>query len=145
MKLFCQSRFPHKYVDLFFMLFMMKDKLTIVWRNCLLPNDFINTFCEMISSTRWGTALPSKVNLRHRINSRALCAANLVTRCSRSPQNRGERNPPTPPCGCRHICRISKFESIPIEKSCILCVEMYMTLYSSMVCKCTTGAGVPRP
>jgi len=50
-------------------------------------------------STRWATTVSSRVNLHHTINFGALCGADLVTRWSRSPQNRGERKPRTPPWG----------------------------------------------
>jgi len=35
----------------------------------------------------------------HIVNFRATCGENVVTRWSRSPHNRGERTPRTPPCG----------------------------------------------
>ena len=41
-------------------------------------------------TTRWTTTLSSKFNLHDAINFRAIRGANLVTRWSRSPQNRGE-------------------------------------------------------
>jgi len=56
-------------------------------------------FLKRAGPTRWATTFSSKVNLHNTINFRALCGANLVTRWSRSRQNRGGRNPRTPPCG----------------------------------------------
>ena len=44
----CKSLFPHKFVNLFFIL-VIKDKLTDLCGNCLLQNVFINTFCEINS------------------------------------------------------------------------------------------------
>ena len=47
MQSFCKSQFPHKFINLFFTLVMMKDKLTDLCRILLLTIDCINTFCEM--------------------------------------------------------------------------------------------------
>ena len=44
---FCKSQFPRKSVNLFFMLVMMKDKLTDLCGNRLLQSDYVNTFCEI--------------------------------------------------------------------------------------------------
>ena len=49
--------------------------------------------------TRWATPFSSKGNVHHTINFRVSCGANVVTRWSRSPQNRGEGNPRAPMCG----------------------------------------------
>ena len=35
-----------------------------------------------VGATRWTTTLPSKVNLHHAIDFKALCGANLVTLCT---------------------------------------------------------------
>ena len=44
-KSFRESQFPHKFVNLFCLLVMIKeDKLKDLRRNCLLQNDVINTF-----------------------------------------------------------------------------------------------------
>ena len=40
----CKSQFPHKSVNLIFMLVITKNKLTDLWGSSLLQNDFINTF-----------------------------------------------------------------------------------------------------
>ena len=48
-KLFCKSQFPHKSVNLFFILVIIKDKLTDLCGNLLLRKDFINTFWEIRS------------------------------------------------------------------------------------------------
>ena len=55
LKSFCRSKFPHKFVDIFFRLKMIKDKLTDVWGSRLLPNDFTNILCEIrvAFSNRW--------------------------------------------------------------------------------------------
>jgi hypothetical protein len=47
---FCKSQFPHKFVDSSFMIANAKNRLTGLCGNRLLPNDVINTLCE-ISST----------------------------------------------------------------------------------------------
>ena len=44
-KLFLKSPFPHKTIDLFFILVMKKDMLTDLWWTGLLQNDFQNTVC----------------------------------------------------------------------------------------------------
>ena len=46
-KSFCKSQFPNRFVNLFFILVMIKDKLTDLCGNWLLHNDWINTFCEI--------------------------------------------------------------------------------------------------
>jgi len=46
-KSFCTSRFPHKSINLFSVLVMIKDKLTDLCGNCLLQNGFLKTFCEL--------------------------------------------------------------------------------------------------
>ena len=43
----CKSQFPCKSVNVFFILIMMKDKLTDLWGTWLLQNDLINTSCEL--------------------------------------------------------------------------------------------------
>jgi len=50
------------------------------------------------TTARLDTTFSSKVHLHHTIDIRGLCAATLVTRWSRSPQNRGEPTPRSPPC-----------------------------------------------
>ena len=55
-----------------------------------------------------------KNNLHDTINFRDLYGANLVTRWLRSPQNRGERTPCTPPCGCPH--QSSSLGRVPTPK-----------------------------
>jgi len=42
---FGKSRFPHKSVNLFFIL--VKDKLTDLWGSLLVQNDLKNTLCEI--------------------------------------------------------------------------------------------------
>ena len=44
---FCKGQFPHKFVDVFFILVMKKDTLTDLCENWLLQNDFISAFCEI--------------------------------------------------------------------------------------------------
>ena len=46
-KSFCKSQFPHKSVDLSFILVIIQDKLTSLCGNRLLQNNFINTCCEI--------------------------------------------------------------------------------------------------
>ena len=46
-KLFCKSQFPYKFVNLFLIIVMVKDKLADLYRNRLLQNNFINVLCEM--------------------------------------------------------------------------------------------------
>ena len=41
---FCKSQFPHKCVNLAFIITNIKNKLTDLCENRLLQNDFINTF-----------------------------------------------------------------------------------------------------
>ena len=43
---FCKGRIPHKSVNLSFIITHMKNKLTDLCGNRLLPNDIINAFCE---------------------------------------------------------------------------------------------------
>ena len=50
-KSFRKSQFPHKSVNLFFILLMIKEKSTEFCGNCLLQNDFMNTSCEIECST----------------------------------------------------------------------------------------------
>jgi len=47
MKSFFKSQFPHKSVNLFFILVIRKDKLTDLCWNSLLKNDLIKTLCEI--------------------------------------------------------------------------------------------------
>ena len=42
-KSLCTSQLPHKFVNQFFILVMIKDKLTNLWGNQLLHSNFINT------------------------------------------------------------------------------------------------------
>ena len=42
----CRSQFPHKFVNFYFILSMMKDKLTDLCGNQLLQDDFVGTLCE---------------------------------------------------------------------------------------------------
>jgi len=51
---FCKSQFPHKFVNLFLKFVIIKDKLTDLCGNRLLPNEFINTFCEMFRASGFG-------------------------------------------------------------------------------------------
>ena len=44
-----KSQFPHKSVNVFFILVIITDKLTDLCGNLLLRKDFINTFCEISS------------------------------------------------------------------------------------------------
>ena len=44
---FLTSQFPQKPVNLFFVLVIVKDKLTNLCGNGLLQDDFTNTFCEI--------------------------------------------------------------------------------------------------
>ena len=46
-KSFCKSSFPHKFVNKFFILVIMKDTMRNKCGNWLLQNNLINTFCEM--------------------------------------------------------------------------------------------------
>ena len=54
-KLFCKSPFPHKSVNLFYLLVIIKANLTDLCGDRLLQNDVINTLCEII--TRSGPRL----------------------------------------------------------------------------------------
>ena len=45
-KSFSNSQFPHKSVNLFFILVTIKDKSTDLGGDWLLRNNFTNTFCE---------------------------------------------------------------------------------------------------
>jgi len=67
-KSFCKSQFPHKSVNLFFRLVLVKDKFTNLWGIKLLQNDFKNTLREIRSlnpkpqppnSTPWTHYLPN--------------------------------------------------------------------------------------
>jgi hypothetical protein len=50
-KSFCKSQFPHKSVNLLFILAVKaKDPLTDLWGSWLLQNDFKNTLCEISSA-----------------------------------------------------------------------------------------------
>jgi hypothetical protein len=42
-----KSKFPHKSVNLFFILVIRKDKFTGACENSILLKFFINTFCEI--------------------------------------------------------------------------------------------------
>jgi len=44
---FCKGQFPHKFVNLSFIITNMENKLTDLWGNWLLQNDYINTSCEI--------------------------------------------------------------------------------------------------
>ena len=46
-KLFYKSQFPRKFVNFFFIITNIQDTLTFFCGNCLLPNDFINAFCQI--------------------------------------------------------------------------------------------------
>jgi hypothetical protein len=48
-ELFCKSQMPHKLVNLSSTVTRVKDKLTNLCGNRLLPNDFRNTLCEISS------------------------------------------------------------------------------------------------
>ena len=52
LKSFCRSQFPHKFVNLFFILVIVKGKLTDLWGSSLLQSGFQNTLCEMNSVPR---------------------------------------------------------------------------------------------
>ena len=45
---FCKCQFPHKFVNLSFIITNINNKLTDLCGNYLLENDLINAFCEMI-------------------------------------------------------------------------------------------------
>ena len=45
-KSFCKSQSSHKSVNLSFIVTNIKNELTNLCGNRLLPNDFMNTFCE---------------------------------------------------------------------------------------------------
>ena len=49
-KSFCKSQFPHKSVNFIFILVIIKDDLANLC-GCLLPNNFINTICDI--NSRW--------------------------------------------------------------------------------------------
>jgi len=58
-KFFCKSQFPHKSVNISFIITNMKNEFTNLCRNALLQND-VNTFCEiMADSHRRIVRLPS--------------------------------------------------------------------------------------
>jgi hypothetical protein len=44
---FCKIRFPHKFVNKFFILVIVKNMLADSWGSRLLQNDFKNTQCEI--------------------------------------------------------------------------------------------------
>ena len=44
---FCKSQFRHKLDNFFFVIVIIKDKLTDLCGNWLLKNDITNTFCEI--------------------------------------------------------------------------------------------------
>ena len=46
-KSFCKSQFPHKSVNLSFIITNIKSQLTDVCGNELLQNDAVNPFCEI--------------------------------------------------------------------------------------------------
>ena len=46
-KSFGKSQFPHKFVNSFFILVIIKDKLTDLWGNWLLQNNCIHTLYEI--------------------------------------------------------------------------------------------------
>jgi len=46
-KSFCESQFPHKSVNVSFIITDIKNELTDLCGNSLLQNNFINTFCEI--------------------------------------------------------------------------------------------------
>ena len=50
---FCRSPFPHKSVYLSFIIIDIKKKLTDLYGNWLLRDDFINTWCEINSEPAW--------------------------------------------------------------------------------------------
>ena len=47
LKSICKSQLPHKSVKLFFILVMVKDKLTDLLGSRLLQNNFKNPLCEI--------------------------------------------------------------------------------------------------
>jgi len=51
-KSFCKSQFPHKFVNIFFILVKVKDALTDLWGSWPLQNDFRNTLGEIRASPR---------------------------------------------------------------------------------------------
>ena len=48
MKSFCKCQFPHKCVNLSFIMTNTKNKLTYFCGISVLQIDFINTFCELV-------------------------------------------------------------------------------------------------
>ena len=46
-KSFCKSQFPHKYVNFFFILVTVKDKLTDLWGSGILQFVFTNALFEI--------------------------------------------------------------------------------------------------
>ena len=49
LKSFCESRFPHDFFNLFFILIVVKDKWTDLRRSWFLRNDFKGTVCKIDS------------------------------------------------------------------------------------------------
>ena len=59
------------------------------------PSTLVPKLAKTLHPTRWSTTLSSKVNLHHIINFRAVSKDKMAPT---SPQNRGGRNPRSPPC-----------------------------------------------
>ena len=66
-KSFCKSQFPHRSVELSFIITNLKSKLTDLCGNWLLHNVFINTLCEIKTvAGNWG---PFYTNHGHPLSS----------------------------------------------------------------------------
>ena len=64
-----KSLFHHTAVNVSFIVTNMNNKLTDLWGNSLLQNDFINTFCEIRAggTSSISSIVASSVNLKDRI------------------------------------------------------------------------------
>ena len=58
LKSFCDNQFPHKIVNAFFILVIVKDKLTDLRGSWLLQNSFRNTLYEITTFTLDGEVSP---------------------------------------------------------------------------------------
>ena len=75
-KLFCKSRFPHKFVNLFFISATIEDKLTNLCGDWLLQNDFVNILCEirLVVGADWAWARAAGAfNLRTSVFISRIC------------------------------------------------------------------------
>ena len=70
-KSFCKSQFPHKFVNLSFIITKTKNKLTDLWGHWLLQNDFIKTLCEMQVTERYVDLLEEGMRLDLRSQSKS--------------------------------------------------------------------------